>query len=328
MKLDSAIFAIVNAVLYVRHFGLVVRYARHNRRFPNIANPKTYTERMFWRKAIDHNPQFITFSDKLATKAYLRERCPDLAIPQTLWEGGDSDEIPDALLHGDVLVKANHGCQYNYRVRTRPCDRGALRHLTQKWLRRVYGRRLGEWGYHKVKPVLYVEEAIGDAERDLIEFNIRAGSGKPILGSVMGKCKQADQWAFYLDAAGDPVTGMSDPEGSPPQPLPPGFSALEPYRQAVKFTEKLSMGVDYARFDFMWNGRQLFGGEITLYPAGGMSDPHNTVCHIATLNGWDLLQSHFLRRPQSGWKAVYAAALRRQLKRTPHAYSETNRASS
>jgi len=314
MKLDNFIFTLVNLGLYFRHFGLMMRTSRHTGYFPNIANPQTYVERMLWRKTIDHNPQFITFSDKLATKAYLREHCPELAVPPTLWTGRKTDDIPDELLRGDVFVKANHGCQFNHHVRPGPCDRAALRERTRKWLRRVYGHQYGEWGYHKVKPVLFVEAAIGDAQRDLIEFNVRAGNGRAILGSVMGKCKMAGQWAFYLDPAGNPVVGMHDPEGCPVPPLPPGFNALEPYLQAVGFAEKLSVGVDYARFDFMWNGRQLFGGEITVYPAAGMTDPSNASSTTATLNGWDLLQSHFLTVKQTGWKGVYAEALRRRLK--------------
>lgn len=315
MEADDFIFAVMNAILYAKNFRLMRHYRRRYRRFPNIANPHTYAERMLWRKTVDHNPQFVIFSDKLATKEFLLERCPELPVPRTLWTGRDADEIPDEMLRGDVFVKANHGSNFNYRVRGNHCGRATLRQLAANWLASVYGQKNGEWGYHKVAPKLFVEAAVGDAGADLIEFNVRACNGRAILGSVLGKAKMPDQWAVYLDAAGNPTAGMSDSEGAPVTSLPENFTALEPYRRAVRFAECLSVGVDYARFDFLWNGTELFGGEITLYPAAGIEDPSNSLAHAVILNGWDLLQSHFLKSSHVGWARIYAAALRRRTSR-------------
>jgi hypothetical protein len=311
---DDFTFAVTNAVLYAKNMGLVRRYRRATGRLPNIANPQRYSERMLWRKIVDHNPQFVLFSDKLATKDFLKSRCPDLPVPRTLWIGRDADAIPDELLRGDVFVKANHGCGFNLRIRGGQCDRRALRKKTERWLGSVYGRKGGEWAYSKVEPKLFVEESVGDVEAGLIEFNVRACNGKAILNSVMGKCKTPNQWAVYLDPEGAPTPGMSDPEGSPVVPLPKGLMVMEPYRRAVQFAQKLSVGVDYARFDFLWNGAELFGGEITVFPAGGFSDPANSSANAVTMTGWDLIQSHFLKSQHTGWMRIYADALSRRLK--------------
>ena len=313
--IDDLIFAVTNAVLYAKNMGLVRRYWRIIRRLPNIANPQRYSERMLWRKIVDHNPQFILFSDKLATKDFLKARCPDLPVPRTLWIGRDADAIPDELLRGDVFVKTNHGCNFNHRIRGGQCDRVALREKTGRWLNSVHGRKGGEWAYSKVEPKLFVEESVGDAEAGLIEFNVRACNGKAILGSVMGKCKTPDQWSVYLDPEGAPTAGMSDPEGSPIVPLPEGLAVMEPYRRAVQFAQKLSVGVDYVRVDFMWNGTELFGGEITVYPASGVLDPTNPSANVVIMNGWDLMQSHFLKSQHTGWMRIYADTLSRRLKK-------------
>jgi hypothetical protein len=105
--------ALANAVLYTAHPRSVLRYRHRFGRLPNIANPRRYTERMLWRKIVDHDPQFVVFSDKLAAKDYCKRICPDLPIPNTLWIGDDADAIPDELLRGDVFVKANHGYDFN-----------------------------------------------------------------------------------------------------------------------------------------------------------------------------------------------------------------------
>ena len=312
---DGLILAAANAVLYAKNARQVGRYWRKKGRLPNIASPNRYSERMLWRKLLDHDPQFVVFSDKLATKEFIRRRCPDLPLPRTLWVGHDVDAIPDESLRGDVFVKANHGCNFNQRVRGDQCDRTMLREKASRWLASVYGQKAGEWSYCKVEPKLFAEEAVGDVAAGLLDFHVRAGNGKAILGSVMGQCKTPSQWYTYLDPEGNPTMAVHDPEGSPIIPSPRALAVIEPYRRAVRYARQLSVGVDYARFDFIWNGQELFGGEITVYPAAGMADPANSMTRDAMLNGWDLMQSHFLKSPHAGWTRLYADALKRRLKK-------------
>ncbi len=79
--LDDLIFRVANAIFIRRNKSLVEAYQQMHGRLPDIANPKHYTERMLWRKIVDRNPQFVLFSDKLATKDYVQRLCPDLAVP-------------------------------------------------------------------------------------------------------------------------------------------------------------------------------------------------------------------------------------------------------
>ena len=128
--IDSLIFFVANRVFVSRNPMLVWYYREYFGRTPNIADPQRYSERMLWRKILDRNPQFVVFSDKLATKDYIKKRCPDLPVPGTLWVGDDASAIPDGLLAGDVYLKANHGCNFNRRVRCGQPDRVSLREET------------------------------------------------------------------------------------------------------------------------------------------------------------------------------------------------------
>ena len=311
--LTDLLLALSNAALYATNPVAVWHYRRRFGRLPNVSNPQRYSERMLWRKIVDHNPKFVVFSDKLATKEYCQRICPDLPVPRTLWIGKDADAIPEEVLRGDVFVKANHGYNFNYRVRGGRVDRAALKETTDRWLGSVHGVSTGEWAYSKVEPKLFVEEAIGDAEGDLIEFNVRAGNGRAILGSVIGHNKTPSQWVVYLDLDGNPTAGATAKAGTPVPPLPDSMDVRPPYRLALRYTEKLSVGVDYARFDFMWNGTDLYGGEITVYPSAGHQDIVEPTIHAAIMTGWDLRTSHFLTTPRTGIGRIYPDALRRRL---------------
>lgn len=309
---DKFVLAAANGFLYAANHRRVRHYRRLFGRRPNIANPQTYSERMLWRKLVDHNPQFVVFCDKLATKEFMRRRCPNLPQAKVRWVGQDAEAIPDEVLRGDVFVKASHGCDFNHRIRGGKYDRAVLREKTRRWLGSVYGVGSGQWAYSQVKPQLFVEEAVGDAEGDLIEFDVRASNGIPLLGSIVGKCKTPAQWRVYVDPAGVPTRGMEDLEDSPLKSLPSELALEGPYRRAVQFAKTLSAGLDYARFDFMWNGRELFGGEITVYPAAGNTEPANAAANALTLSGWDLRHSHFAKVQHNGWKKCYADALKRR----------------
>jgi hypothetical protein len=308
-KSSSLTFAVANVHLYLQAARLVWRYFWRHGRLPNVANPGTFAERMLWRKVVDHNPQFVIFSDKLATKEFWREQCPDLPVPRVLWVGREACAIPDAILGGDVIVKANHGCAFNLRVRGGELDRRQLCRQARRWMKTEYGRKRGEWAYREVPRKLFVEEAVGDPAVDLYDIGIRACNGRFLLGSIMGRCNVPGHWAIYLDAEGNPVPGMDEPEGAPIPPLPAGLDIREPYRRAIEYARKASAGVDYARFDFLWNGRTLYGGEITCYPGAGSKNPANAWVNHVLMNGWDLKQSHFFKMPQRGWRGGYSEAL-------------------
>ena len=72
------------AVHYRRQFQIFRKVVGYG---PNIAFPSRYHDKMLWRKIFDHNPLFVTFCDKLATKEYVRARAPGIRMPATLWVG-------------------------------------------------------------------------------------------------------------------------------------------------------------------------------------------------------------------------------------------------
>ncbi|RVD31462.1 hypothetical protein EN742_34120, partial [Mesorhizobium sp. M4A.F.Ca.ET.020.02.1.1] len=91
---QKVILAIARVFLTARHPLLVTRFVRRLGYLPNPAAPTRYHERMLWRKIIDRNPLFVTLTDKLAAKDYIRRVCPQVQSPRTLWSGRDPDAIP------------------------------------------------------------------------------------------------------------------------------------------------------------------------------------------------------------------------------------------
>ncbi|RVD68459.1 MAG: hypothetical protein E5V62_13845 [Mesorhizobium sp.] len=74
------VLAAARLLLTLRHPALVFRFIRKLGHLPNPAAPRSHHELMLWRKIVDRDPLFVTLTDKLAAKDYIRRIC--LEMPQ------------------------------------------------------------------------------------------------------------------------------------------------------------------------------------------------------------------------------------------------------
>ncbi len=316
MFFDGFVLWTAQVFLYLHQWRRVLRFRRRLGWWPNLARPTDYSDRMFWRKAVDRNPLFIRCSDKLDAKDYVRARCPDAFLARTLWSGDDSDKIPDEALRGRVWVKASHGYNLNREIGDGPVDRAALKAETERWLATRHGLEFQEWAYLQLRPRLLVEAAVVPARGELWEFEIRVAAGRFVFGSMVRRNKRSGMWRIYLDRDGRPPTGETAGERFGPGGFPGDLDFLPAYQEAIRLAERIGGELDYARIDFMWDGERVFAGEITIYPSSGLSTIANPEVNRRIVETWRLEDSDFLRRPQPWPVSLYTGALRRALART------------
>jgi len=101
---DKLVVKSAAMVIFVRHWRATFRFWRHVGRLPQLCPPVWHNDKFHWRKVFDHNPAFEIFCDKLACKQWVRDRCPDLPIPATLWQGNSARDIPEHLLIRPVFI--------------------------------------------------------------------------------------------------------------------------------------------------------------------------------------------------------------------------------
>lgn len=308
---DRAVFALWRAAALLRHPRLHWKYVRRMRRLPDVAVPVLFSERMLWRKLFDRNPDFVTFSDKLACKRWIAERAPDLAIPRVLWEGERAEDIPPALIRPGVAIKANHGSGFNRLIRDAPPPpREQVVATARRWLARDWGRHRGEWCYAAVPRRVFVEELVTPApDETLFDLKVHAGGGEMGFCGLFTDTKTPRQRSRRYHADGTPMAETVPGYAALPddQPLPPGF------HRAVAIARRLSREVDYARFDFLVHGEHVFAGEITVFTAAGYRDFSAALAPVMT-KLWDLRRAWPLRADaaRDGWlaRAYRPAAIR------------------
>lgn len=265
---------------------------------------------MFWRKIFDHNPLFVTFCDKLATKEYIKSIIPEAELPATLWIGRDVGEIPESLQNIDTVLKANHGSSFNHFWGVEGRESNGLKKKTEKWLKTNYGRSKHEWGYFQARRVLFLERLLHhpDGEK-LVDVSVRCSNGKAILASAAIDNKTPSKRFGYFDIDGNRCLHF-ETKKQENEKLPPDFILPESFSLAVEWAKRLSVGVDYARYDFLCVGSMIYPGEITVYPGAGLTSAYEEGIDAVIFEGWDVGASWFLRTPWKGWRKIYAEAVR------------------
>lgn len=305
---NRLVLSIARLWLTARHPVLVARFAVGLGYLPNPAAPMRYNELVLWRKIVDRNPLFVTLTDKLAAKVYIRDACPGIAMPEILWCGRDAANIPPGLLTSAAVIKANHGCAMNIFVSEGGPDCAAIVRKARRWQRERYGRRHGEWAYRPIVPAVFVEEMLTlSGGKIATDIKVHVCSG--VISHVWVEDKHA-KLSVLFDRQANPLPGRDPDYPDEDQALPVNARLLDHVRQAISIAPGIAGDLDYIRIDFLVTDDRLYVGEITVYSAAGYGTWTNPAIAAEIERLWRLEQSAFLRRPHRGAVHLYAEALR------------------
>ncbi|WP_420175478.1 ATP-grasp fold amidoligase family protein [Luteococcus sp. OSA5] len=247
----------------------------------NFAQPRTFNEKINWRILNDRRPELVRTCDKLQMKQMARELVPDasqLRIPQTLWVGTDPDQIPEHLLSRPAILKPNDG---SGQVVFLPASREQVRQQTATWLTGEQSERLGEWGYGQAERVMLLEELI-PFDDDLPDYKFHVFDGKAqLLGIHTGRfgthcCSWYDRQWQRLDLR----TNHMPSAGEIPAP--------EQAELMFELAERLGQGWDFMRVDLYLSEGQVWFGEFSPYPNGGLTRFLPGSCDAALGEHWSL----------------------------------------
>lgn len=309
--LDQLIFAWASGCVVCsapREFlRLVILQAKHGVFCVRLAVPLLANEKYYWRKLFDHNPLFVTVTDKIAAKDWVASLDLPIHQPKTLWVGTQAQDIPDGLWQGPVLIKAAHGCQMNILVPDNSGDRTAMIAEANSFLKRDHGARRHQWAYGPVPRKLLVEEWVFP-NSDLVEFKCYAFGGTISQIVVIYRGARPSASIFSMDQKGALVRSMRPSAVADIIDERPLSTAAH---EAIRLSATIGAHFDHIRVDFLSNGTDLMLGELTVYNLAGRAHLLGHRPDTALNRYWDLRQSWFLTAPQTGWRAAYAAALNR-----------------
>lgn len=253
------------ALRAVFHLPLPLRrhvlYLRNQGRVGNFRRPRYFTEKINRRIIKDRRPLLAWTCDKLLVKDEAQRH--GLAAPRTLWSGTDVAELAHRPLPDRWVLKPNHrSALVHFGAGSAP-DADQLRAITAGWLESLQGEDLGEWAYTQARPMLLVEEMLGDGTKAPSDFRFFTFDG-------VVRCVQ-----YESDAHGDHTRRFYTPEWGPLDvrqvfPLAAPVPKPKNYEQMLQAAAAIGAPFDFVRVDLYNIDGDIYLGEVTPYPTGGL----------------------------------------------------------
>jgi hypothetical protein len=239
--------------------------------WPQLDPPRSFNEKILWRKIHDLNPVFFFFTDKIAVRDYVAERIGKEFLT-TLYQVERKPEKMDwEKLPQSFILKPNHTSGAYLIVRDKSqVDASQTKDLMRKWLESTHVPETWrlEKAYSLIDRRIYAEELLlesnGQSARDF-KFYTYDGVVHFIRLTVH---EENGNRHCYFDRNWQKVP-YSRPDASwITEDVPPPRNLSELLRTA----ETLGKGIDFVRVDlYSVDDRRILFGEMTVYPASGMA---------------------------------------------------------
>lgn len=252
-----------------------IRYLRKHGRFLRAFSPRTYNEKIQWRKLFDFNPLYACLSDKHAVREFIAERIdPDYLVP-LLWAGDNPEDIPFDDIGEPCVIKCTHGNAMNVFVDDpATVDRRETVTLLRRWMRRDHGKALVEPGHIGLEPRIIVEQMVRHPDgRPPTEYKFFMFDGRVALIAIRVNCDHVVHTNLFVT----PDWKRTPLKFDTPRFEGDMFARPPFYDQMVALAERVGSGFDHIRVDFLGVGDRFFAGELSLYPHSGMvpADPES-----------------------------------------------------
>lgn len=281
MKAFLLRFAPVRTAVYWRDYyrsmlGLTFRKeATLRRRFirkcgyePDFQNPVTYNEKLQWLKLYWRDPLAERCADKIAVREYVAEKGYADALTPLLCVYSSANDIDFSRLPDRFALKGAHGSGMNVLCpdKSKLDCRDALSKC-RRWLRVNYYYNTGEWVYRGLPRRILCERFIdtddGNPPKD---YKIYCFSGKPMCVMVASGRNEGRLCMDFFTPEWERMPFTRHNPNSPNAPEKP-----ETLDRMLSMAAALSAPFPHARVDLYSEKGKIWFGEITFFPATGMS---------------------------------------------------------
>jgi len=262
---------------YARHLGDKPADARYRflcslqfwrvyRFWPDLVQPRLFSEKLWSRMLHVRDPLFTLICDKLRVREYVTKKVGGECLIPLLWSGEEPKNIPFDDLPSQFVMKANHGSGYNIIVTDKTkLDQASAKRKLKKWLGENFcsDKYLGsEWGYKNIKPHITIELFIGDKDKSPADYKFYCFSGRVELLTLHVNRPEGVK-SITLNRSFERYRfGPDFKQYEINYSRPANFEAM------VQLAEALSEGFDFMRVDLYSTENRIYFGEFTPYPVG------------------------------------------------------------
>ncbi len=231
----------------------------------DLDHPATYNEKIQWIKLFDNTEQKTRLADKYAVREWVKEKVGEEYLIPLLGVWDCFEEIEFDKLPKSFVLKANHGCGYNYIVRDKSTlDYEDAKYKFKKWMSENFAYHSLELQYKHIPHKIIAEEYVENGEGELDDYKIFCFNGKAKYIMFLAERQIQLKMAFYdLDWNLLPFT-YSYPQYTKEVERPKKLDEM------IRVAEKLAEGFNQVRVDLYYLKDDVIKfGEMTFTSASG-----------------------------------------------------------
>jgi len=258
----------------------------------NLKNPKSYNEKIIWKKIHDRNPLLPIVADKYKVRAYLREvlgkdEAEKILIP-LLFVTDRPETIPFDKLPEEYIIKPNHGSGWNIIVKKNTSiNKKDIIRKCNYWLNTPYGVFGNEWAYQEIKRKIIVEKLLRDKKGKLPkDYKFHMIHGECIFVQV-----DFDRHTNHTRSLFDKNWKFINVcHAHPKGPILKKPDTLE---KMIALSKILSKPFDCIRVDLYTIDNKIYFGELTNYHGGGGNNFTPISIDFELGKSWKLKQNYW-----------------------------------
>ena len=268
MKKNSFYKILYNLPAYFHfHFIFLINCIRFKKKFYilNYSHPNTFNELINNLKPVDIKSKSV-FSDKLQLKQQLKDLFEiDVNTATVLHVFSSEDELKcfdfEMILKCQYLIKANHGSGMNrfYKNGEAPTTNDLMEF--SEWFKFPSHFSSRELHYSLIEKKIFVEESLGD---NLSDYKVYCYNGYcSIIQVDINRFSNHERAIFDKNWQRLNINYVyNQPDASPQEP-----SVLV---EMLKKSEEIAANFFFVRIDWYVAESQLYLGELTFHPEGGL----------------------------------------------------------
>lgn len=282
---------VLKKITLLRKIWFWIRFIKNNRYIPDFKNPKTYNEKINFRKRDPRNPLFSICADKVKAKEYVSDRISSEIIIPSYYVGDsiDLDQMKAIIAeYGDCFLKANHNSGAVYLLTTNSTEseiQAAVDSVSEQ-LKDDFGLLVNEPWYSNIQRKVLVEMRLrpSPGEVDIRDYKFHVfkqldGGFKIILEVHYDQKWNHNISYFTEDLKWLPIT-IEYPNIVTQVEAPANYGVM------LEYARKLAEPFSYVRVDFYNVNGAIYFGELTFAKTSGAAVFINRMYDLWLGNFW------------------------------------------
>lgn len=248
------------------YFYLKMRFETLVGYYPNIKSPRSFNEKILYRKLFERDSRIPELVDKIAVREYVTKKIGKRYLVPLIGTYGSAKTIDFNMLPDKCVLKTNFMSGGNIFLDNNKLNDNEVLSKLEYWMKSPFRHKELVWFVQKINRKILAEEMLYDASTNSLPYDYKFFMFKGVeLFIQVDMDRFKDHKRNFYDANWNRVDFTLRYNSGPDVKKPENFDEM------LSVARKLSEDFAFVRVDLYTIGSRIYFGELTFTPEDGSS---------------------------------------------------------